>query len=184
MLGLSLPPRFSRVIREIQKGLELLFGEGYPMVLSHPDMNEMNFLVDPETGNLTGVVDWEQTTFKPFGLSLWTLGNLLGSMDLGGWHDFHQRQELESLFWEIFRKRVGEDERWEERERVIRLGRNLGTLLRYGRHINAATNQGLSVALKFLDALLIRTRRCMDEFPFHAQRRYSSRDAEMPSWIG
>lgn len=30
----------------------------YPVVLAHGDLNEMNILVDPDIGGITGVVDW------------------------------------------------------------------------------------------------------------------------------
>ena len=40
----------------------------------------MNILVDPASGNMTGVVDWARVSFLPFGFSLYVLEHALGGM--------------------------------------------------------------------------------------------------------
>jgi len=35
----------------------------HPVVLTHGDLNEMNILVDPASGRITGVVDWAEASF-------------------------------------------------------------------------------------------------------------------------
>lgn len=51
------------------------------MVLNHGDLSELNVLVDPLTGRLTSVINWAKAKICPFGISLWGLENILGSMN-------------------------------------------------------------------------------------------------------
>jgi hypothetical protein len=64
----------------------------------------MNLLVNPQTGNITGIVDWAESRILPFGLALYGIENLLGRMDPEGWHYYDSYRELESLFWQTFRE--------------------------------------------------------------------------------
>lgn len=65
--------------------LSLLFSEGCPTgVLTHGDLCEMNFLVELETGHLTGLVDWAEAEILPFGCALRGLENVLDFMDMHG----------------------------------------------------------------------------------------------------
>jgi Phosphotransferase enzyme family len=34
---------------------------------AHGDLNEGNILIDPETGGITGIIDWEMAGFRPLG---------------------------------------------------------------------------------------------------------------------
>jgi hypothetical protein len=54
--------------------------------------------VDPDTGHVTGVIDWVEAEIAPFGISLYRLENVLGYMDSKGWHYYENHQELEKLF--------------------------------------------------------------------------------------
>lgn len=99
-LSLSLPSRFVTNLDAVRKELPLLFLERLPFILSHQDLNEMNMLIDPETGCITGIVDWAEARILPFGFSLWAFENLLGYMDSEGWHYYDNRQELEGIFWQ------------------------------------------------------------------------------------
>ncbi|TLD05585.1 uncharacterized protein PgNI_09109 [Pyricularia grisea] len=45
----------------------------------------MNILVDPTTGNVTGIFNWAEAAILPFGFSLWGMGNIMGYMDFKGW---------------------------------------------------------------------------------------------------
>jgi aminoglycoside phosphotransferase (APT) family kinase protein len=71
LLARSLPPRFSAVISRVQSSLELVFSESYPPVLTHGDICEMNFLVNPDDGHLTGVIYWAEAEILPFWCDLW-----------------------------------------------------------------------------------------------------------------
>ena len=56
------------------------------MALNHGDLSEMNILVDPDTGHITGIIDWVKAKVCPFGIPLWGLENILGNMNARGWH--------------------------------------------------------------------------------------------------
>ncbi len=70
LLAQNLPSRFSVSVSQLRNNLPLLLSEGYPGVLTHGDLSEMNFLVNPETGHLTGVIDWAEAEILPFGYAL------------------------------------------------------------------------------------------------------------------
>ncbi len=56
-LANTLPERFLPAVAEVQASLPALLDGRYPAVLTHGDLNEMNILVDPDSGKITGVVD-------------------------------------------------------------------------------------------------------------------------------
>lgn len=146
-------------MEELSNNLSLLFSEEYPAVLTHGDLCEMNFLVDPKTGHLTGVIDWAEAEILPFGCALWGLENILGFMDRRGWHYFDSYQELEDLFWRSFKDSVGEslDGKW----RAIQIARRIGILFRYGSQWDEASRERVIVendsGMKYLDAFIIGT---------------------------
>ncbi|KAJ6021107.1 hypothetical protein N7540_006611 [Penicillium herquei] len=104
LLAQDLPSRFSPAIDMVRKELPSLFSKAVPFVLSHGDLNVMNILVNPGTGNITGIVDWAESRILPFGFALYGLETILGWMDSKGWHYYDHHRELESLFWQTFRK--------------------------------------------------------------------------------
>jgi len=54
-------------------------------VLTHGDLSELNILVDNDSGNITGVIDWTVAGIKPLGLTLYALEKFIGSMGRDGW---------------------------------------------------------------------------------------------------
>ena len=118
----------------------------------------MNILVDPSSGEITGVVDWAKASFQPFGFALYALENCLGSMGPGGWKFFDNADHLRNEFWSTFNELVGgltEDEL-----EAIRLARMAGLLVRYGTSYNSGLGGMIGVrgsgddSLEYLDALL------------------------------
>lgn len=103
LLARNQPSRFAPNLEMVRKELPSLF-KALPFVLSHGDLNVMNILVNPNTGNITGIVDWAESRILPFGFALYGLENLLGRMDSEGWHYYDRYRELESLFWQTFRE--------------------------------------------------------------------------------
>ncbi|KAH8725952.1 hypothetical protein GQ44DRAFT_795184 [Phaeosphaeriaceae sp. PMI808] len=71
LLSRALPFRFTENLRKIRAELPLLFTSTYPLVLSHDDLCEMNIFVDPNTGHITGIIDWAEARILTFGISLW-----------------------------------------------------------------------------------------------------------------
>ncbi|KAL3474120.1 hypothetical protein BJX99DRAFT_271878 [Aspergillus californicus] len=94
LLARNLPSRFASNLVRVRKELPSLFSKALPFVLSHGDLNMMNLLINPETGNITGIVDWAESGILPFGFVLYGLENLLGWMDSEGWHYYDCYREL------------------------------------------------------------------------------------------
>lgn len=90
----------------------------------------MNVLLDPETGKITGIVDWAEAQILPFGFALYGVENFFGWMDSKGWHYFDHYREFENLFWETFREdaRTVSDADMD----LIRVARMAGLFYRYG----------------------------------------------------
>lgn len=69
LLARNLPSRFAANLERVREELPSLF-KVLPFVLSHGDLNMMNLLVNPKTGNITGIVDWAEARILPFGFAL------------------------------------------------------------------------------------------------------------------
>ncbi|KAE8151306.1 hypothetical protein BDV25DRAFT_139027 [Aspergillus avenaceus] len=154
----QLPPRFTNVISKLRGELPMLFAPTYPLVLSHDDLCEMNIIVYPEEGGISGIVDWADAKTLPFGMSLWGFLNMLGTKDSLGWHYHENSNHLESLFWETFYRNTGDIS--SDHRRAIRVAERVGLVLRYGFtwddgiRERPVTEQDSS--LRYLDAFLPR----------------------------
>ena len=118
-------------VREAHDALNRV--EGLPWCMTHGDMVPANITVDPETGQLLGLIDWAEGEYLPFGLGLYGLEEVLGvtnhSTGLFEYHGFHG--QLRREFWTRFRELVGQsclrlDEA--DRQRML-VARKLGILL-------------------------------------------------------
>ncbi|RDW81273.1 aminoglycoside phosphotransferase family protein [Aspergillus mulundensis] len=158
LLARELPTRFISAITTLRAELPLLFTPGYPLVLTHTDLCEMNVMVDPETGGITGIIDWAEAKVLPFGMALWGVLNMLGSMDSRGWTYRADSAEFEKLFWDTFYDIVGRVSA--EEGRAMKVAERVGLVLRYA----FAWDDGVSERVvteedsrvKYLDAFLHR----------------------------
>ncbi|KAH6630543.1 hypothetical protein B0J18DRAFT_421463 [Chaetomium sp. MPI-SDFR-AT-0129] len=153
-LSETLPSRFKPSISKLPDLLPLLRSGDHPVVLTHGDLNEMNILADPLTGKITGVVDWAEASFQPFGFALYSLDNCLGNMGPDGWEYFDNADQLRKGFWDTFEKLVGRLS--ESVMESIRLARVAGLFIRYG--IAYEERSGGMVGNRdesYLDALLL-----------------------------
>ncbi|PTB73797.1 hypothetical protein M440DRAFT_1446253 [Trichoderma longibrachiatum ATCC 18648] len=157
-LAKAIPSRFMQTITEIQIALPPLFDGSYPMVLTHGDLNEMNILVNPHTGEITGIVDWAEASIQPFGFALYALENCLGSMGPDGWKWFEDADSLRNAFWQRFTEVAGLSE---TQRKLAELAGKAGILLRYGTAYDAGFSGVLGVRdpmvddFSYLDALLL-----------------------------
>lgn len=115
----------------------------------------MNVLIDPETGSITGIVDWAEARILPFGFSLWGFENILGYMDSEGWHYYDNRHELEGIFWKTFL--VEASSASEDDLQLIRAARMAGLFCRYGfvmdgKTVRKVVSESDSSSLAYLDA--------------------------------
>lgn len=82
--------------------LTSLFEQDYPQVLTHGDFSITNILVDEDSFEITGVVDWSLAAIMPFGMDLDILFLATGFMTLQSWHDYACKLRLLDIFWEEF----------------------------------------------------------------------------------
>ena len=86
----------------IQRGLSSI--EELPWCLTHGDLVPANIMVDPATGRLSGLIDWAEGEWLPFGVGLYGLEEVLGEED-GEGQQFRYYPEHEGLrrrFWARF----------------------------------------------------------------------------------
>lgn len=119
----------------------------------------MNFLVDENSGHLTGVIDWAEAEALPFGFNLWGLENVLGYMDVHGWHYFDRQADLRALFWNAFHGTITEDRSPFEQQDAIDLATRIGVLFRYAfrwdENMQRKVVQDGESGTKYLDALFL-----------------------------
>ncbi|KAI1121213.1 hypothetical protein F5Y10DRAFT_272320 [Nemania abortiva] len=155
LLSRSLPSRFASNLDIVRQGLPLLFSGTLPFVLTHQDLCEMNTLIDPETGRVTGIVDWAEARILPFGFSMWGFENILGYMNSAGWHYYDNRHELEAIFWQTFSteaKNLSDNDL-----ELIRIARMTGLFRRYGlvmdgKVVKGVVDQSDPSSIAYLDA--------------------------------
>lgn len=121
--------------------------DDYPIVLNHGDLIPSNILVDEDTWDITGLVDWAEAEYLPFGTCLYGLEHLLGYMSQTGGSSnsndssastckitqnfvyYENSSQLRELFWRrLFSLVPG----LRCREDDVRMMRRLGILLWYG----------------------------------------------------
>jgi hypothetical protein len=127
----ALPSRFTIVVERTFRIIDEIIYQ-VPWVLTHSDLSNMNILVDPDSGHLTGVVDWADASIEPFGIALWGLESILGCSGPHGWA-YHGNDVSHSrrLFRMVLLTEIG-GVISEETRRAIEEIRTLGLLLRYG----------------------------------------------------
>lgn len=103
-------------------------------MLNHGDLIPSNVLVDSESWAVTGLVDWAEAEWLPFGTCVYGVEHLLGRMVGVGreeqvWKYFEGSMGMRKVFWDAVAKESPELEgRWEEVECM----RDVGVLLWYG----------------------------------------------------
>ncbi|KAF2194568.1 hypothetical protein K469DRAFT_546609 [Zopfia rhizophila CBS 207.26] len=108
--------------------------KGYPVVLNHGDLIPSNILIDPDTWEITGIIDWAEAEWLPFGMCLYGLEHFLGFLDYTitsapKFQYYYGAERLRKFFWE---------ELWihapamKERMKVVRLAGDIGVFLWYG----------------------------------------------------
>jgi hypothetical protein len=85
-----------RCITIIQHNVGLI--DSLPIILAHSDLSPFNFLIEPTTGHVTAVLDWNGATFERVGYNLHFAQHLFGCMTLEGWMDYSDRKVVEEVF--------------------------------------------------------------------------------------
>lgn len=80
------------------------------MVLAHKDFGDSNMLVDPETCNLLGVIDWAEARVEPFGVNLHAVEKLMSKFHLrNGASRYSNYDTLYDSFWQTLKAEIGPD---------------------------------------------------------------------------
>lgn len=141
------------MISELETILPLLFASEYPQVLTHGDFSKTNVLVNPDTYEITGIVDWSLAAVQPFGIKLDCLFLMTGYMDLSGWHDYACRPRLWEAFWTEFWTVSGiEDDSRENIRSMAETAAKIGAILRYA--FDRKADGGPSEVLSTSDIML------------------------------
>lgn len=143
------------IISELESILPSLFASEYPQVLTHGDFSKTNILLDPDTYEITGIVDWSLATVHPFGLELDCLFLMTGCMDLRGWHDYACRPRLWEAFWAEFWTVSGIEDDDVSRDNIRYMAEaaaKVGAILRYA--FNRNDDGGPSDVLSSSDTML------------------------------
>ncbi|KXL42334.1 MAG: hypothetical protein FE78DRAFT_34574 [Acidomyces sp. 'richmondensis'] len=132
-LGRELPSRALRVrAKEVEGAVGGAGLDGLPVVLTHGDLLPANILVNGRTWEVTGLVDWAEAEWLPFGIGLYGLEHLLGSLEGEGRRRrfvyYDRAEELRGIFWERLVALVGELNAEGMRKKVL-LARDVGILL-------------------------------------------------------
>lgn len=78
--------------------LPSLFSPDYPQVLTHGDFSVTNILLDEDSFEITGIVDWSLVSIRPFGMDLDILFLTTGFMKLDGWYDYACQRRSQEAF--------------------------------------------------------------------------------------
>lgn len=102
-MSVRLPQRFGPVVRSILERLEEIVA--LPWVLTHGDIVPANVMVQPTPDCsgavvVTGLLDWAEAEYLPFGVGLYGLECLLGETDDDGFSAYYpDEEELRGIFW-------------------------------------------------------------------------------------
>ncbi|KAK5990123.1 hypothetical protein PT974_08389 [Cladobotryum mycophilum] len=97
----ALPGYLYTHVSEVYRQLKSV--ERSPWCLTHGDLLPCNMMVDPETGHLTGLIDWAEAEWLPFGMALYGIEEVLGcDVPLGGFQYYDDHEELRRHFWHRF----------------------------------------------------------------------------------
>lgn len=100
------------------------------MVLLHNDFGSFNMLVDENSCNLLGVIDWAEAEIGPFGINLYAHDRLISKIHLKhGWSRYDDYRLLDEIFWTTFSQETGVDN---ETINSIKAARIAGVLLWLG----------------------------------------------------
>ncbi|KAL3470591.1 hypothetical protein BJX99DRAFT_267294 [Aspergillus californicus] len=160
LLFASLPVRFHPLIKKPLDSLPAIFS--LPMVLLHNDFGSFNMLVNENSCNLLGVIDWAEAEIAPFGINLYAHDRLISKIHLKhGWSRYDDYRLLDELFWSTFIQETGVDS---ETIKTIQAARVAGVLLWLGftsrlpnepKPVPISDDESGAYGMRDLDGLLI-----------------------------
>ncbi|KAF2219706.1 hypothetical protein BDZ85DRAFT_322098 [Elsinoe ampelina] len=135
----SIEPRFSQRANALLTQIPKL--DQLPAVITVPDLAELNLMIDPESGALTGVLDFDDASIGAWGMCISGVYEIFfGQMREVKWKWFEDkapesevsvREVLEEAFWEAFWEAAPEQYSRQEYEEAVRLATEIGMVNRY-----------------------------------------------------
>ena len=118
----------SRPLEDFAETVGCLFS--LPMVFTHGDVGNGTNILSDASGHITGVIDWSESTWKPFGFGLLGLEIFLGCMGDQGYILVERHEDLCDLFWEAMWENMPSSikEKRQELEKPVKLAKTVGTL--------------------------------------------------------
>ncbi|KAH6611034.1 kinase [Trichoderma cornu-damae] len=121
------------LLRHVSEAKRQLDGvEASDWCLTHGDLLPGNMMVDAETGRLTGLIDWAEAEWLPFGMALYGVEEVLGEhVPSEGFRYYEDHGKLRQLFWNELLSFAGDrgGPSLEEGRRRVEASRTLGILL-------------------------------------------------------
>ena len=128
-LSTDLPVRFQASARSVLKHLHRV--EALPWVLTHGDIVASNIMVESSSGKMTGLVDWAEAEYLPFGVCLYGLEEILGELTPTGFQYYTDANDLRDIFWDELSMLIPDLRQITVLE-AVKLARDLGVLLWHG----------------------------------------------------
>ncbi|KAI0526384.1 hypothetical protein F5B22DRAFT_155910 [Xylaria bambusicola] len=130
-MSASLPQGFrqtaSSILGEIS-GIEAL-----PWVFTHGDFLAANIMVNACSGELTGLLDWAESEWLPFGVGMYGLEELLGEDDKNGRFVYYpEAGHLRKIFWNHLMLLIPDNVRDSKTVALVKKAQILGVLLWHG----------------------------------------------------
>lgn len=142
----QMEPRFAQKAAELTSKLHLL--DRLPLVLTHIDFAEVNIMVDPSDGHLTGVLDFDGARVEAFGMCLFGVyESFFGEMQDGRWSFFDQpviqdsqepgnpprtvRETLQAAFWDTLWDAMPPGMTRQDLEESVTVALEVGIINRY-----------------------------------------------------
>ncbi|KAI1375009.1 hypothetical protein F4677DRAFT_150769 [Hypoxylon crocopeplum] len=130
LMANKLPSRFRGIAKSILFDLPEI--ESLPWTLSHGDFLPSNIIVSPRSGKLSGLIDWAEAEFLPFGIGMYGLQELLGEDRDGHFVYYSEAKYLRNLFWKELMSDLPDLALNARRVALVRKAQILGILLWHG----------------------------------------------------
>lgn len=131
LMAASLPMRFRRIASSILDDISKI--EALPWVFTHGDFLAANVMVSPYSGELTGLLDWAEAEWLPFGVGMYGLEELLGEDDRDGRFVYYpEARHLRNIFWKQLALAIPELGSDAQSTALVKRAQQLGVLLWHG----------------------------------------------------
>jgi len=127
----SLPMPFRSIAKSILAEIPDI--QALPWVFTHGDLLPANIMVTPGSGKLTGLLDWAEGEWLPFGIGMYGLEELLGQDNKSGDFVYYpEASQLRKSFWDELMLLIPELATNNKLATLVKEAQTLGILLWHG----------------------------------------------------